>query len=327
LFRFAQQNPRPLPDILAPALAQYASSEPYRLALNPHGSALRPMNMLRRYLSSRIRNITRAGTRPVDFSQPAGDPGLFGPDSMVWRVHQDFTSMMVGGVSALMLQALHPRVLSGVWDHSNFRDDLQGRLGRTSFFIACTTYGGTELAEQSIARVRQVHGHVTGQAPDGQPYSANDPALLTWVHASEAYGFLSAYIAYVDATLTERDQDRYLAEMAMIAAKLGAPNVPQTRHALDTYLQSQRPLLDASDRTREVLRILAQFEPRVMAGLFMRAGSALLPAWAADMLAVADQAPTRAALSGDLLRLLAPMARWALAEEGVVTLARRRVGR
>ena len=285
------------------------------------------MSPLRQYLSRRIRKVTRAGARPVDFSVPVGDPGLFGPDSMVWRVHQDFTSMMVGGVAALMLQALHPRVLAGVWDHSNFRQDLQGRLGRTSFFIACTTYGGTQVAEAAIAHVRHVHGHVVGTAPDGQPYRADDAELLTWVHASEAYGFLSAYLAFIDPALSEAQQDQYLAEMAVVATKLGATDVPRTRRALDAYLLAQRPQLEASDRTRDVLGVLAGFEPRTLASLFIRAATGLLPAWAADQLvAVGLPAPGRA-FEGDLLRMIAPVARWALAADGVAVIARRRVGR
>ena len=93
---------------------------------------------------------------PVAFLTPPGDPGLFGPNSMVWRVHADFISMMIGGISSLTLQALHPQALAGVWDHSTFRQDLKGRLGRTAFFIAATTYGPTEMANKIIDKVNDV---------------------------------------------------------------------------------------------------------------------------------------------------------------------------
>jgi len=69
------------------------------------------------------------------------DTGLFGPDSACWKVHGDLTSMMVGGIAALYLQMLHPGALAGVWDHSDFRKDMLGRLKRTARFIAGTTYG------------------------------------------------------------------------------------------------------------------------------------------------------------------------------------------
>src|SRR5690606_19920449 len=105
---------------------------------------------------------------------------LFGPQSACWKVHGDFTSMLIGGVGALLLQMLHPLALAGVVDHSNFRQDMLGRLRRTGQFVAGTTYGNTADAERLIARVRQIHAAVSGLAPDGRPYAASDPHLLTW---------------------------------------------------------------------------------------------------------------------------------------------------
>lgn len=98
-------------------------------------------------------NDRSRGERPV-----ARRPdGLFGPQSVAWRVHGDVTSMMLGGIAGLLLQMLHPSVLAGVWDHSNFRADMQGRLRRTARFIALTTYGGQDEARAVIARVRGIH--------------------------------------------------------------------------------------------------------------------------------------------------------------------------
>ena len=131
-------------------------------------------------------NDRSRGERPV---VPRLD-GLFGPRAVAWRVHGDVTSMMVGGVAGLLLQMLHPAVLAGVWDHSNFRADMHGRLRRTARFIALTTYGGREEAEAAIARVRGIHDRVGGALPDGAPYAANDPSLLAWVHVTEAACFL-----------------------------------------------------------------------------------------------------------------------------------------
>src|SRR5699024_3489514 len=108
-------------------------------------------------------------------------------------------AMLVGGVGALLMQTLHPLALAGVWDHSNFRRDMLGRLRRTASFITGTTYGGRETADQLIDRVRRIHVPVVGTAPDGRPYSADDPGLLTWIHVAEMSSFLRAYQRYVNS--------------------------------------------------------------------------------------------------------------------------------
>ena len=112
--------------------------------------------------------------------------------------------MMTGGVSALLLQALHPMALAGVWDHSTFRTDILGRLRRTATFIAGTTYGNKHDALALIERVKRIHLSVTGMAPDGRPYRASDPELLTWVHVAEVSSFLKAHLRYVNPLLSAR---------------------------------------------------------------------------------------------------------------------------
>jgi uncharacterized protein (DUF2236 family) len=226
-------------------------------------------------------NDRSRGERPV-----ARRPdGLFGPRSVAWRVHGDVTSMMVGGVAALMLQMLHPAVLAGVWDHSRFRDDLNGRLRRTARFIALTTYGTAEEAEAVIDRVRRIHGHVTGTLPDGTPYTANDPTLLAWVHVTEATSFLDAWIRYAEPAMRPADQDRYFAEMARIGTALGADPVPRSRGEALRLMAAMRPALRRDGRTREVSRLLlTRPPPSPLTGplhaLTMQAGLDLLPGWA-----------------------------------------------
>lgn len=147
------------------------------------------MESVRRHIESQVLSLTGLAVGGVDFESPKGDPGLFGPDAACWKVHGDFSSMMIGGIGALLLQMLHPLALAGVWDHSNFRDDLLGRLRRTGQFISATTYGPLADAERLIERVRRIHESVIGQLPDGTPYSASDPDLLTWVHVAEVSSF------------------------------------------------------------------------------------------------------------------------------------------
>ena len=226
-------------------------------------------------------NDKARGETPVQ--RQAG--GLFGPRSVAWRVHGDVASMMVGGIAGLLLQMLHPAVLAGVWDHSKFRNDMQGRLRRTARFIALTTYGSEAEARAVITRIRGIHGYVHGTLPDGTPYAANDPALLAWVHVTETTSFLDAWIRYAEPRMSLADQNRYFAEMAGIGTALGADPAPRTRAEARALITAMRPRLHVDDRTREVARLVLHqptsnrlAEP--MLALTMQAGVDLLPDWA-----------------------------------------------
>lgn len=272
--------------------------------------------------------VTGMALGGIDYEQPPGDPGLFGPQSVCWRVHSDFTSMLCGGISALMLQMLHPLALAGVWDHSNFRDDMLGRLRRTSQFIAATTFASTADAERLIDRVRRIHDSVAGTAPDGRPYTANDPGLLTWVHTAEVSRFLAAHLRYRNPDLSAADQDRYYAEVARIAEALGARDVPRTRGDTDAYLEAMRPQLRFDARTAEVFRLLIGAPAphplaRPLVALTMRAGVDLLPFWAAEMAHRDMPRWQRHAVRTGVHRLV-PIMRWSV-RNGASNRARRRI--
>lgn len=210
---------------------------------------------LRRGLVSQVRDIfndRRQGDAPV---QPS-DNALLPRGSVAWRVHGDVTTMMVGGVSGLLLEMLHPAALAGVWDHSNFRNDMLGRLRRTARFLALTTYAERSEAEAAIDRVNRIHGHVTGTMPDGTVYRANDPRLLAWIHVAGALSFLNAWIRFGEPTMSLGDQDAYFAEVADVARRLGADPVPTTRAGADALIEDFRHGLRSTDRSREVARII-----------------------------------------------------------------------
>lgn len=215
--------------------------------------------------------------------------GLFGPHSVAWRVHGDVTSMMVGGISGLLLQMLHPAVLAGVWDHSNFRADMHGRLRRTARFIAVTTYGGRTAAETTIERIRAIHAQVQGRLPDGTPYRANDPALLAWVHVTEATSFLNAWVRYAEPGMSRRDQDRYFDEVSQVGRALGADPVPRDWSEARQLIRTMRPQLRYDRRTRDVAHLvlgrrrLSHRAAEALQTLTMQAGVDLLPDWARRM--------------------------------------------
>jgi uncharacterized protein (DUF2236 family) len=247
-------------------------------------SPLEPAKALIRRRITALFNDASKGERPVLRRADA----LFAPDSVAWRVNGDIVTMMIGGVSGLLLQMLHPAVLAGVWDHSNFRSDMHGRLRRTAKFIAVTTYDHAEHGLAAIDRVRGIHDRVGGVLPDGAPYRASDPALLAWVHVTEAISFLDAWIRYAEPGMSLADQDRYFAEMARVADRLGADPVPRDRASAEALIQSMRPALRADARTREVAQLVLNQSvgaalTDAASAVIMRAGVDRLPDWARAM--------------------------------------------
>ncbi|AUG04315.1 histidine kinase [Pseudomonas sp. 09C 129] len=287
------------------------------------------MEFIRSRIETQVMSLGGLSLGQLDLDNPKGDPGLFGPDAICWQVHGDFSSMLIGGISALLMQALHPLALAGVWDHSNFREDMIGRLRRTAQFISGTTFGSRQDAEWLIDKVRTIHLQIVGTAPDGRPYAASDPQLLTWVHVAEVNSFLAAHLRYRNPHLSPADQDRYYGEVALIAERLGATDVPRSRRAVAAYLARMRPQLLCDERSREVLRLLlAAPAPSRLAkpfgSLMMQAGIDLLPDWASDMLGVNQGLLQRQLIRASVNRS-APMLRWAV-RNGSIHRARRRMG-
>ncbi|CAI9006695.1 oxygenase MpaB family protein [Pseudomonas chlororaphis] len=287
------------------------------------------MEFIRSRIETQVMSLGGLSLGQLDLDNPKGDPGLFGPDAICWQVHGDFSSMLIGGISALLMQALHPLALAGVWDHSNFREDMIGRLRRTAQFISGTTFGSRQDAEWLIDKVRTIHLQVVGHAPDGRPYAASDPQLLTWVHVAEVSSFLAAHLRYRNPQLSPADQDRYYGEVALIAERLGASDVPRSRRGVEAYLAGMRPQLLCDERSREVLRLLlAAPAPSRLAkpfgSLMMQAGIDLLPDWASAMLGVNQGLLQRQLIRASVNRS-APMLRWAV-RNGSIHRARRRMG-
>lgn len=229
-------------------------------------------------------NDADKGERPVLRRADA----LFAPDSVAWKVNGDVVTMMIGGVSGLLLQMLHPAVLAGVWDHSDFRADMHGRLRRTAKFIATTTYDHAEAGRAAIDRVNRIHSKLGGELPDGTPYRVSDPELLAWVHVTETISFLDAWIRYAEPAMTLTDQDAYFAETAIVGEALHADPVPRTRGEAEALIRAFRPRLRADARTHEVAAMVMRQtigSPAVdlAAGVIMQAGMDLLPDWARAM--------------------------------------------
>jgi len=284
---------------------------------------------LRHLIGARIRQLTGATQSPDVFKQPVGDPGLLGPASMPWRVHAHFIAMMVGGLSSLMLQALHPRALAAVWDHSNFRHDLKARLGRTAYFVAVTTYGGREQALSAIERVNRIHAHVRGHMPDGSPYVANEPELLHWVHLGEVSSFLRAYQSFSLTPLMPSQEDQYMAEMAVIGKLLGVEQPATTRWATDEALLDFLPSLCFDARTAEIIQVIENYPASLLDKPFLKlalqAAFDALPDWALAMMGRAPSHPLQQQAVRQVLRLAGLPVQAALEHDGVAAYSRQRM--
>ena len=228
--------------------------------------------------------VDRSAARvELDFATDT-DPGLFGPDSVTWRVHAD-RSMLIGGLRALFLQVLHPLTMAGVAQHSAYQHDPLGRLARTGRFVAATTYGTTAEAERAITMVRNVHQRVRGTAADGRPYDASDPALLAWVHNVEVESFLLAYRRYGPG-LRDGDADRYVGEMAALGRRLGAVDVPESAAELTEWIDGH-PETAMTKAARDTIRFL----------VFPSIPRPMLPTYGVIAAAAADLLPLRRRLT------------------------------
>jgi uncharacterized protein (DUF2236 family) len=229
-------------------------------------------------------NDQSKGEKPV----PASDEALFPRGSVIRRVHGDVTTMMVGGIAALLTQMLHPKALAGVWDHSDVHDNMLGRLRRTARFIAVTTFGHRDRAEAAIARVKAIHEQVRGTLPDGTEYRATDPWLLAWVHVAGAINFLDGWRRYAEPRMSGADQDTYFAESGEIARLLDADPVPRTRAEAEKLIRQFRAELCSDQRTRAFRDLVLKAPAPSMAEapvqlLLMNAAVDLMPAFARDM--------------------------------------------
>src|SRR2546426_5297529 len=186
---------------------------------------------------SPLEPLAKAYERAVP-EHPADD-GLFGPKSMVWRGNRG-RRFPLAGMRSLMLQALHPLAMAGVAQHSNWRQDPFGRLAATSSYLLTTTYGDSAAALAAAAWVRKIHTHVRGVDDEtGLSYSAEDPALLLWVHAGMVDSIVTVVQRY-GRTLDAAHADLYVAEMVRVAeiVRVPAEQVPATVDSLRKYIDS-----------------------------------------------------------------------------------------
>jgi uncharacterized protein (DUF2236 family) len=252
-----------------------------------------------------------------------GDPGLFGPGTVSWRVIGDVASF-VGGIRALLIQAAHPEVVAGVGDHSRYREDPLGRLSRTSAYVTATTFGAMPEVEQAVAQVRRVHRMVSGVSSRGIPYDADDPGFSAWVHNALTDSFLVANQTYGADVLTGAEADRFVFEQTRVGCLLDADPMPISAAGVSRWIV-QHPGLAPSPEMEEAVDFLTDppLDPGLKLGykFLLEAAIATLPIRIRDILGVTRMPGAitagRAVVSG---------LRWALGASPSWQLALVRVG-
>jgi uncharacterized protein (DUF2236 family) len=229
------------------------------------------------------------------YTEPVGDPGLFGRDSAIWKVHGD-VSGVVGGVSGLLLGTLNEPVTHGTNRFSDYQRDPIKRLGFTSSFVRGVTFGSTPAAEKLIETVRAMHRRVHGAMPDGRSFSATDSADIIWTGATQAFSIARAHLRYHPDPLRGPALDRYFAEYAVISERLGAVDPPRSRADVEDYFATMRPRLTVSEETLETVRFLRSAygsDPvsRAASLVVNRAATDLLPEWAKTLLGLRPRDP------------------------------------
>ena len=184
--------------------------------------------------------------------------GLYLPDDAPWVVHADLGTL-VGGVRALLMQALHPGSLAGVRTHSRYKDDPLGRLAGTIRWLTITTFASHEALAAEASRVNRMHDRVKGQyessSGESRSYRAADPDLLRWVHIAFMDSFLRSHQIF-STTPIPGGADAYVRLWAKSVDPLGLTDVPMNEKELLTWLDHYRSELVVNDDTRDVIQWL-----------------------------------------------------------------------
>lgn len=190
---------------------------------------------------------------------PADDHGLFGPDSVTWRIHAH-PVVVIGGFRALIIQSLHPLAMAGVAQHSDYTSNPLNRFRRTAQFMHHLVYSDTQTVRDAAAHVHQVHKYIRGLDPvTGRNYDANDPDLLRWVYCVASHSCLAAYRAFV-AEIDPADRDRYFAEQLAAAELIGVPRetMPDSAAAYREYFAEMQQSLCLSRAAAETIRFISR---------------------------------------------------------------------
>jgi uncharacterized protein (DUF2236 family) len=185
------------------------------------------------------------------------DVGLFGPDSVTWKLHRE-PILLLGGLRSLYLQALHPRAVAAVAQNSGYRSDAWGRLTRTSEYVGTVVYGSTAQVQAAASRLRRLHARMSAVDPrTGERFRIDEPDLLRWVHIAEVESFLTT-ARRAGLKLTDAEVDQYYTEQLRAAELVGLDpsTVPATAAEVAAYFEAMQPSLGLTKDSAETALFL-----------------------------------------------------------------------
>lgn len=289
--------------------------------------ARHPRTELERGVLSLYRGASFASR--IDFTQPAGDPGILGPEAVGWRVMRNPATVFMGGISAVLLEFLLPGVRAGVWDHSYFKQDPVARMQRTGLAAMVSIYGSTEQARWVGERATRMHRKVNGISADGVAYDAQDPQLQKWVAVTASYGFLQAYRRYINPRLSRAELDQYWADGQQVGQLYGDFTLPRSAAEVRDYMAEMRSQCSSSAAPAEFLALMRDTPARARITLpvqrmLIDASIDLLPTWSREMLDL-EQGQARRRAQRPLVKGVVMASDWLL-RDGPAFEACRRVG-
>ena len=228
--------------------------------------------------------------------QPRQDDGYFGPNSVSWRVYAD-PSAKLGGIAALLLQALNPNMMRLFSEVSVTGQDPAARGERTGQYIDTTIFGDKAHADAAARSVRGMHKHAAWQDPaTGEALQAETESWMDWTHNTLVYAVLRAADAF-GPRLTPAEGDRFVLEQHLSAELIGIDpaRLPATRAALEKYIDDQRHwmalCLPAAEVSQAIRKPSLKGNPvKVWTGIIIQDGIlSLLPDWALLLYGVAGR--------------------------------------
>ena len=282
-----------------------------------------------KYKNNRVQEVFSIKFRRLLSGDPKGVPpwletigagdtaGLFDPGDPPWIVHRDFGTL-VGGIRALLMQALHPGSLAGVSQHSRYEQDALGRLSGTIRWLTVTTFGSHEAVAGEASRVNRLHDRVKGTYEKqgvATSYRAADQDLLLWVHIAFTESFLVAHNEYAGRPV---DPDEYVRLWARSVAPLGLESTPMTWLELQQAIEKVTPVLRVDETTLRVLSFIKKpplpLSVRPIYKLLFAGATASLDPKFREMLGFKE--PNR--LVKPATRLLLRLVRWLIGPESPI---------